>query len=778
MLAYALREQFTKVRAFAFIDTCDEVTRFFTPGGDVADALARMSSEASSSGSTGTATTATRSRSSPSSYPDAVGPRTSLLILGDARNNYRATGAADAARGWCSRSRHAYWLNPEPPAYWGSGDSATRGVRRRHRDGRVPQRGAARGVRPAAAPDLSRGRPGSRSEPTLGTWAGGSASWAGRSTPSTTGTCRRQRGGAARFALDEVVFVPTGQPWQKTDREVSPAEDRYLMTVIATATNPRFTVSRVDIDRPGPTYTDRHAARPARGVRRRRAVLHHRRRRARADPRLDAGRRAVRPGALRRRHAGPATSRSTSPSFPAGAVSLLEVPALAISSSDCRARVARGAPGLVPRARRRRAVHRQAPALPRAGVVTTSTHGRSPGRRASSAAAAAAPPGAAHRGAAGRRWRCSRSASRSDLAALATRSRPRRTSRRRGAHPAHRCCSRCRARRRRRTASALLAHDPAERTGAVVLVPPQVLVNVPGTGSLPFGRGARRRARRRAAATRCPTCSASPSTTAGSLDAARARPRWSTSSAASPSTSTCRSCEARSRRPRRRPAAARRRAGATQFLALPRAGEQEQVRLARLQEVLDGAARRPCRDDRRATRGLAAPWAAVGVAARRWPELAALLRRAGAADDERRPAVRHAAGHPDRRRRRRHGVPASTPTRPRRWSTGCSRSPCRRAPAGGNRVLVLNGVGTPGPRRGGAGQAGAGRLRVRRLAQRASLRRDAARRCWSRRPPGGAGARRAGRRRRSALPDAPGRRPRELGTIADVVVVVGADFRP
>ena len=57
------------------------------------------------------------------------------------------------------------------------------------------------------------------------------------------------------FALDEVIFVPTGEPYQKNDRNVSSAEDRYLMTVIATASNPRFSVSRVDIDRPGPTYT-------------------------------------------------------------------------------------------------------------------------------------------------------------------------------------------------------------------------------------------------------------------------------------------------------------------------------------------------------------------------------------------------------------------------------------------------------------------------------------------------------------------------------------------
>src|SRR3954469_22110303 len=67
------------------------------------------------------------------------------------------------------------------------------------------------------------------------------------------------------FDLDEVVFVPTGQPWHKS--VVTPREHRYLMTVIATASNPRFTVSRVDVDREGPTYTidtlrDLRAARP------------------------------------------------------------------------------------------------------------------------------------------------------------------------------------------------------------------------------------------------------------------------------------------------------------------------------------------------------------------------------------------------------------------------------------------------------------------------------------------------------------------------------------
>jgi nicotinate-nucleotide adenylyltransferase len=60
---------------------------------------------------------------------------------------------------------------------------------------------------------------------------------------------------AVQFGLDEVLFVPTGQPWMKVRDDVSPAEDRYLMTVVATASNPRFSVSRTEIDRQGPTYT-------------------------------------------------------------------------------------------------------------------------------------------------------------------------------------------------------------------------------------------------------------------------------------------------------------------------------------------------------------------------------------------------------------------------------------------------------------------------------------------------------------------------------------------
>jgi nicotinate-nucleotide adenylyltransferase len=58
-----------------------------------------------------------------------------------------------------------------------------------------------------------------------------------------------------QFDLDEVVFVPTGHPWMKDHPQVSPAEDRYLMTVIATSPNPHFSVSRLEIDREGETYT-------------------------------------------------------------------------------------------------------------------------------------------------------------------------------------------------------------------------------------------------------------------------------------------------------------------------------------------------------------------------------------------------------------------------------------------------------------------------------------------------------------------------------------------
>jgi len=151
---------------------------------------------------------------------------------------------------------------------------------------------------------------------------------------------------AHRFALDEVVFVPTGRPWQKDDRDVAPAEDRYLMTVIATASDPRFRVSRVDVDREGPTYTvdtlrDLRAEYDARSVPTELFFITG----ADALASIASWRDSAEVlglahfvGVTRPGHA------LTDPGLPEGSVTLVEVPALAISSTDCRARVAAGAP--------------------------------------------------------------------------------------------------------------------------------------------------------------------------------------------------------------------------------------------------------------------------------------------------------------------------------------------------------------------------------------------------------------------------------------------------
>ncbi|MBA3418363.1 MAG: nicotinate-nucleotide adenylyltransferase [Geodermatophilaceae bacterium] len=144
------------------------------------------------------------------------------------------------------------------------------------------------------------------------------------------------------FSLDEVVFVPTGEPWQKHKGDVSPAEDRYLMTVIATASNPRFSVSRVDVDRGGPTYTvdtltDLQVERPdaelffITGADALAQILSWRR----ADEVFELAHfiGVTRPGYV-----------LDDDHLPAGSVSLVEVPAMAISSSDCRDRVSRSLP--------------------------------------------------------------------------------------------------------------------------------------------------------------------------------------------------------------------------------------------------------------------------------------------------------------------------------------------------------------------------------------------------------------------------------------------------
>ncbi len=149
----------------------------------------------------------------------------------------------------------------------------------------------------------------------------------------------------AWFDLDEVVFVPTGEPWQKSERVVSPAEHRYLMTVIATASNPRFTVSRVDIDRGGPTYTidtlrDLTAMLPGTdlyfitGADALAEIFTWRD----ADELFELARfvGCTRPGYD--------MDPSTLGEIPEDRVTILEIPALAISSTECRERRAKGEP--------------------------------------------------------------------------------------------------------------------------------------------------------------------------------------------------------------------------------------------------------------------------------------------------------------------------------------------------------------------------------------------------------------------------------------------------
>jgi nicotinate-nucleotide adenylyltransferase len=149
----------------------------------------------------------------------------------------------------------------------------------------------------------------------------------------------------AFFGLDEVIFVPTGEPWQKSEREVSPAEHRYLMTVIATAANPRFTVSRVDIDRDGPTYTidtlrDLREQIPGvdlyfiTGADALADIFTWREPEELFELATFVG--CTRPGYT--------MDSATLAAIPADRVTLIEIPALSISSTDCRERTRRGEP--------------------------------------------------------------------------------------------------------------------------------------------------------------------------------------------------------------------------------------------------------------------------------------------------------------------------------------------------------------------------------------------------------------------------------------------------
>ncbi|WP_304108007.1 VWA domain-containing protein [Mycolicibacterium bacteremicum] len=123
MLVSALRQQFSRVRVFAFIDTTDEVTHMFGPEADLAVAVQRITREAGVYTRDGHSDYGHAFVSFTQNFPNVLSPRSSLLILGDGRNNYR-NPETDLLIRMVNASRHAHWLNPEPRHLWGSGDSA------------------------------------------------------------------------------------------------------------------------------------------------------------------------------------------------------------------------------------------------------------------------------------------------------------------------------------------------------------------------------------------------------------------------------------------------------------------------------------------------------------------------------------------------------------------------------------------------------------------------------------------------------------------------------
>ncbi|MEU2035670.1 vWA domain-containing protein [Nocardia amamiensis] len=123
LLVSALREQFSRVRIFAFVDQVDEVTRFFDPRTQLDQAMTRIFSEANVAGFDGHSDYGHALAGFARDYPDAVTSRSSLLILGDARTNYRDPRLA-TLRSLVGVAKHAHWLNPERRDQWGTGDSA------------------------------------------------------------------------------------------------------------------------------------------------------------------------------------------------------------------------------------------------------------------------------------------------------------------------------------------------------------------------------------------------------------------------------------------------------------------------------------------------------------------------------------------------------------------------------------------------------------------------------------------------------------------------------
>ncbi|WP_010594226.1 vWA domain-containing protein [Rhodococcus sp. P14] len=123
LLVHALREQFSRVRVFAFIDSTDEVTHHFSAGADLGVAMSRMLREAELIAYDGHSDYGHALGVFTERYAHSLTSRSSLLVLGDARTNYRDPNLA-ALEHLVAVARHAHWLNPEPRGQWGAGDSA------------------------------------------------------------------------------------------------------------------------------------------------------------------------------------------------------------------------------------------------------------------------------------------------------------------------------------------------------------------------------------------------------------------------------------------------------------------------------------------------------------------------------------------------------------------------------------------------------------------------------------------------------------------------------
>ena len=122
MLVFALREQFGKVRAFTFVDEIHEVTPYFRPGADLVDTMTELTKATEHAARLGRTNYGRAFSRFQERHADALGPKSSLLILGDARSNYSDL-AVDSLRAMVEASRHSHWLNPEVRTQWDTGDS-------------------------------------------------------------------------------------------------------------------------------------------------------------------------------------------------------------------------------------------------------------------------------------------------------------------------------------------------------------------------------------------------------------------------------------------------------------------------------------------------------------------------------------------------------------------------------------------------------------------------------------------------------------------------------